>query len=194
MRDREPLHGLQDLRADALGVRPLGVGEDDDELLAAVARGQVERPAREAREHARNRLHRLVSGLVSVAIVVGLEVIDVRQQERDRLAIAGALCPGALQVLVETPPVVDAREPVLHGGLGKALAFEPGAAARMLKVPRARDADDVRDAEGQQVMGEVDDRHALDVRDGDVGGETKRIDHDRRAECEAEHEIHRDDG
>ena len=77
-------------------------------------------------------------------------MVDVGKQQRDRLALANALRPGALQVLVEAPPVVDARKAVLHGGLGEALTLEPGGAARMLEVPGARDADDVRKHERQQ--------------------------------------------
>ena len=82
---------------------------------------------------------------MAVAVVEGLEVVDVGEQERDRLALANALRPDALQVFVEAAPVVDAGEPVLQRRFGKALSLEPGDAARMLEAVGARDADDVGD-------------------------------------------------
>jgi hypothetical protein len=61
-------------------------------------------------------------------------MIDVAEHQRDRPAVADALRPGALQVVVEAAPVVDARESILQRRLGETLAFQPGGAPRVLQV------------------------------------------------------------
>ena len=77
MRDPQLPHRLHDFLADLLRLLAPRVEQEDRKLLAAVARGEVERPARETRKRARNGFHRCVAGLVAVAVVEGLEVIDV---------------------------------------------------------------------------------------------------------------------
>ena len=105
------------------------IEQDHGELLAAVAGRQVERAARKARENAGDRLHDLVARLVAVAVVVFLEMIDIREQERQRLVFAHALVPHPLQVFVEAPAIVDAGQAVLQRRLRQHARVEPGAAA-----------------------------------------------------------------
>ena len=60
-------------------------GQDGDELLAAVARHHVQRTALHgAADRRGDPLQAVIAGLMSVAVVVGLEVIDIDQQHRDR--------------------------------------------------------------------------------------------------------------
>ena len=83
----------------------VGVGEDHDELVAAVARDAVERA-----ELAHERLHDLaqhrVAGLVAVVVVDELEVVEVDQQARERPAGAHR----AADLLVQAP----AHRAVVH--------------------------------------------------------------------------------
>ena len=58
------------------------VVQHDREFLAAVARGDVQRPARAAAQAPGDLPQAFVAGLVTVVIVVGLEVIDIDQQQR----------------------------------------------------------------------------------------------------------------
>ncbi len=71
-----------------------GLIQHDRELLAAVARHEVERPARALAERHGNGAQTLVARLVAIMIVVVLEAIDIREQHRNALLLAHRLLPG----------------------------------------------------------------------------------------------------
>ena len=101
----------------ALGRRRLR--QEDDELLAAVARDPVGRPERLAHDRG-ERLQRLVAGAVAELVVELLEVVDVEQA--DRKLAAAPLEAGALDLerLHQAAPVRDLRQLV-----GRDLVREP---------------------------------------------------------------------
>src|SRR5688572_25130436 len=107
MRNRE----LEDVAANLLrNTARIFVGravEDEHELLAAVARREIERPLRTARDALRDALERVVAGLMAVKVVVDLEEIDVDENDRDTGALAPRLPPEALDVIVEDAAVIE---------------------------------------------------------------------------------------
>ena len=106
-----------------------GVGEDDGELVAAHAVGEVGAAAR-GPDRGGQRLQALVAGLVAVRVVDGLEVVDVDEHERQRHAGAGHDLQLARDVLVEGAVVAQAGERVGDGHLGQALDLGRAAASR----------------------------------------------------------------
>jgi hypothetical protein len=59
-----------------------------------------------------DRTQTFIARLMSVAIVVVLEAIDIDEQHGDPLFLAHRLLPDALNVLVEHAAVLDAGQPV----------------------------------------------------------------------------------
>ena len=86
--------------------------QDHGELLAAVARDEIHRPARALAQRHRDRAQALVARLMPVAVVVVLEAIDVDQQHGHPLRVAHRLTPGALDVLIEHAAVLNAGQAV----------------------------------------------------------------------------------
>jgi hypothetical protein len=110
-----------DLHLDAPGgrldVAAVRFVQHDRELFAAVARRDVERPARAAAEAPRDLAQAFIAGLVPVVVVVSLEVVDIDQQHAERRIVTRRLRPDAIDVLVEQPAVVNARQAVTARGL-----------------------------------------------------------------------------
>src|SRR5690606_16553984 len=86
--------------------------EQQGEFLAAQTHRHVQGPTRGHLEKQRHLLEGLVAGLVPVAVVVALEVVDITQQHGDRPALALALPPQGVQMAPEAAPVVQAGEAV----------------------------------------------------------------------------------
>ena len=83
-----------DFRADALGDRQgsgvVGVDQHEHELLAAVARREIDPPAT-GLDDARDARQGGIAGLVPMIVVVPLELVAVAEQQRERaLAALGA--------------------------------------------------------------------------------------------------------
>jgi hypothetical protein len=133
------VRALASERADALGevhrAEGAGGGEDDGELVAADAVAAVRGALRRADRRA-ERLEALVAGLVAVGIVDGLELVEVHEHERERLAGAPGALELAREVLLERAVVAQAGERVRHRDLrqpldlGAAGGFEPAAEAQ----------------------------------------------------------------
>jgi len=98
MRDAPPrnfvAYALRDgQRADQVGSR-----QHDRELFTAVARCEIARAPGHGPRSVGDRPQRIVTGDVTVAVVVALEVVDVEHQQRERRFLAR----GRAQFLVET--------------------------------------------------------------------------------------------
>src|SRR5690606_24760378 len=104
-----------DARGQVLGALPAGVGQDDGELLAAVAAGHVALALQAVVQQTGHLAQGVVAGQVAERVVVALEVVDIRQQQRQRCAEPAHAAPFGLQLLVEEAPVVQAGQPVLLG-------------------------------------------------------------------------------
>ncbi|MNG18073.1 hypothetical protein D3C84_1021030 [compost metagenome] len=65
---------------DQLCARHVGFRQDHRKLLATVARDQVGRPPHVAAQHLGHRAQGLVTGLMAMAVVEGLEVIGIDHQ------------------------------------------------------------------------------------------------------------------
>jgi hypothetical protein len=80
----------RELRAQALGRSPgrleWRIGQDDHELLAAVARDPVDALAHLGTQHRGNALEHGVAPGVAELVVHALEVVDVGHDHRERLA------------------------------------------------------------------------------------------------------------
>ena len=72
------------------GDRHVGFRHHDDEFLAAIAAGEIDIADRLA-DAQRELAQHIVAGIVAVAVVDRLEIIDVEHQHRDRLAARGRL-------------------------------------------------------------------------------------------------------
>ena len=112
--------GLCDQGADLLGDRGgvfgAGVGQQHEELLAAVASGEV------ALAHAGDECgsdggEHVVAGAVTVGVVDLLEVIEVEQDRRERAAAARRLGDHALEGVARRPAVGHAGERVGRSAL-----------------------------------------------------------------------------
>ena len=134
-----------------------GFGQNDHELVAAVAASHV-RPAQDLLQPLADRGQDAVAAQVAMAIVDPLEVVDVEEHERDR--VAGAARAGELHVedldavrAVVTPGqrvldavVTDVREElrVANGDCEQRGGSPDGLAHRVVLRPD-RQADDARD-------------------------------------------------
>jgi hypothetical protein len=67
---------------DGEGPGSVGIDQREDELLAAVAGGQIDPPAAGLGE-ARDASQSGITGLVAVGVVVGLELVAVEEQQAD---------------------------------------------------------------------------------------------------------------
>ncbi|MNU07191.1 hypothetical protein D3C72_2526780 [compost metagenome] len=65
-----------------------GIGEDDGELLAAVAAGRVAFPLHAGGHRRRNLPQRVVAGEVAAAVVEQLEMVHIQHQQGERLFAA----------------------------------------------------------------------------------------------------------
>src|SRR5262245_3165762 len=100
-----PFSGIERRRRDALaqalpdkiGFGEIGVGHHDHELLATQAAREVD--AADIAPDSRGKLSQYgVAGVVAVAVVHGLEVVDVEQEQRQRLAALRGFLEQRLQV------------------------------------------------------------------------------------------------
>src|SRR5258705_2539490 len=117
-----------DDRAHALGVderRRLGrARKQRDELVTALS-GHDRVASQLARQELHDLLEDLVAGAVAPAVVDGLEAVEIEQDERQRLLVAGGAAHLFVQPQHEIAPVVAVRERVLEREL-----LEPGAPDR----------------------------------------------------------------
>ena len=86
----------------------VGLGEDQRELLAAVAAGEVDL-ADAAEQDLADRAQDRVAGLVAMGVVDLLEVVEVEEDERERVADAVGAPPLEHELLVERAPVRRGR-------------------------------------------------------------------------------------
>jgi hypothetical protein len=70
---------------------------------------------------------------VAVAIVVGLETIEVDHDDRDRLAITLRLLPHAADLVFESRAVQQRGQSVMRGDLGELAVLEEGGAIRVFQ-------------------------------------------------------------
>src|SRR3569833_1349018 len=91
-----------------IGIR---MGEDNNELLAAISRDEGGLPRR-GRQKLADTLEDLVAGRVAIGIVVLLELVDVEQDHRQRRPIALRLGPCDRQAIMEGAMVLEPREAV----------------------------------------------------------------------------------
>ena len=130
-----------------MGAVEIGLREEHRELLAAVACGEVDLADGRA-EDVRERLQHVVAGLMAVAVVHLLEVVQVGQDQRQ--AAAEALRAGdlGLERLLEVAPI---------GKLGQAvrvrLPLDEAMEARVLERDRGLGAEPVGELAG--VVAEV---------------------------------------
>nr|BAO65807.1 hypothetical protein [uncultured bacterium] len=91
------------------------IGQQHREFLAAVAGNKGALGACRPRERGRDRGQRGVAAQVAVAVVVGLEVVHVGQQHRQRRIAFGVVFPGLQQAAVELAAIGNAGE-CIDGG------------------------------------------------------------------------------
>jgi hypothetical protein len=118
-------HAGADLREHGPRVVGGGVGQDQRVLLAAVARGEIAGAPELGLQHARHLHQHLVAAGMPVAVVVGLEVVEVAHHQRQRFAAAARAQPFLAQTGVEAAAVRQARQAVLAA---QALEFVVGLA------------------------------------------------------------------
>ncbi|MDF5963471.1 hypothetical protein P4055_04875 [Pseudomonas aeruginosa] len=86
MLDAQRLHRLPQALGDGQGVALLAVVEQHGELLPAQARGDIQRPPRALPEHDAKLAQGGIAGRMPVVVVVGLEVVDIHQDQRHSLS------------------------------------------------------------------------------------------------------------
>ncbi len=186
-RDREradtPEGGALDRPPDALGqlvrARPVGVREDQAELLAPDAAGVVV-PAQLVDEQAAEAPQRLVALEVAVAVVDALEVVEVEQDDGHGVPVAVPAVELGPQLLVEEAVVGQAGDRVRARP-----RFEGVVGPRALDGQRGLVGEDLGQAE--LVLREhhgalaVDGEDAAQLAAGDQGDDDQRLGLDRRA-------------
>jgi hypothetical protein len=108
-RIRQRRDGFADRFGNVQGAGQLGVGEQGDKLLAAVAGGGVARPAHLAGDAFSDAAQDVVAHLVAVVVIVQLEMVDIEHQHGDRGLMPGGAAPFTLQRFLEGAAVGDAR-------------------------------------------------------------------------------------
>ena len=141
VRHRQPEDVLPDRLGDLDRAVAVGAGEDDRELLAAVAGRHVAGSAQVAPEAGGQRRQRFVAGDVAARVVEGFEPVGVDHQERERRALPGGQVPLAPQRFLEpaavgeTGQAVLVREPEQRG-------LRDGAAAQFRPQPEDQGQDE----------------------------------------------------
>ncbi len=100
------------------------VVEDRGELLTPIASEQVERTAHESLYRLRDAAQCLIARKVSVAVVVGFEMIDIDQQDAKRAPILDGLLPQANEIVVEDPPVLGPGQRIMLRQIGYQMLLE----------------------------------------------------------------------
>ena len=113
VRHRRRKDALADRFGNLHGAVAAGVRQQHREFFAAIAGGDVARPADRATNRRTDRRQRLIALGMPVAIVEFLEMIDVDHQQRQRLAIARRPAPRQGQRFIETAPVGELRQAVV---------------------------------------------------------------------------------
>ena len=104
---------LANLLGDVERARAVGGGQHERKLVAVIAGHQVARPADDVGERAADLLQHVVAGLAAELAVVGAEVIDVDEDQRQRQAVAPGAAPFALEKLEKLFVVGDRGQRIL---------------------------------------------------------------------------------
>jgi hypothetical protein len=99
---------------EARGLFAAGPVEEGDELLSPVA-GRDVAPAAGALEDLRHGMENLVGLLVAISVVVVLEMVEVEEDEGDRVPGGARALDLELQALAEEPHVVEAGQGIGDG-------------------------------------------------------------------------------
>ena len=84
-------------------------------LLTAQTHSNVQWAPCRVLQQAAYALQHVVAGLVTVVVVVGFEVINIAEQQRQAALFALRLTPEALELAVETAAVVQAGQAIVIG-------------------------------------------------------------------------------
>ena len=98
-----------------------GEREEDDELLAAEAGGEVAFDAEAFEQEMGDALEHLIAVEMAVGVVYMLEVVEIDEDERERGGLGEAVLPILLEALIEGVAVGEASEGVALGDLEKLL-------------------------------------------------------------------------
>ncbi len=93
----------------------IDIGQEEHELLSAVSRHQLARPAAQPLQRLRDQAQAGVSAGMAMAVVEGLEVVDVGEGESEHLGEAHGAAPFLPRGLVEPAAIGDAGQGVLGG-------------------------------------------------------------------------------
>ncbi|MDT4846547.1 hypothetical protein FQZ97_805710 [compost metagenome] len=129
------------------------------ELLTAQAHRHVQRPARRFLQHPRDLLQHVIAGLVAVAVVVGLEVVHIAEQQGQAVLFALGLAPQALELSIEAAAIVEAGETVVVRQHTHQVADEEVLAGLELQQVAAHGAGQVAEQQEQQVVDQPRHRH-----------------------------------
>ena len=97
---------------DEQGAVLVGIGQDDHELLATIAGGKVGGALQGVLEAPGQRFQHLVAGLMAIVVVIGLEVVDIEEQQAQGRTGAPVPRQFLFEGNVEGPPVGDAGQAV----------------------------------------------------------------------------------
>lgn len=194
MRDREPGDRVEYGASHLLAALPVGARQHGYHFLAAVTRHAVARPrAGRVPDGAGHVAQAPIARLVPVAVVVGLEVVDVDHHDRDDVAVADGLLPDAMDLALERGAVQQSREPVVRGYLAQQAPVEEGGAVGVLERVAARAGVEVRaDEKEGEVEAELR-RHAARGRCNQEARQRQQVGAHGGLEGQAEHEIEEED-
>src|SRR6185437_15073746 len=118
------VNGVAQLFRDSVNTVGVQVEQRDDELLAAIPRSHVEGTAGKTLHHLSHPPQCAIACLMAVAVVVGLEVVDIDQQQRQAAMIAHRLLPHPREVLLESTSVLQTGESIARGHLSHERALQ----------------------------------------------------------------------
>src|SRR5882757_2396776 len=124
MLDAQRVNGFAQLIGQVSHAVGTEVEQRQHKLFTTVSRSDVEGTACKSLHNLRNAPQRLIARLVAIPVVVGLEVVDIDQQEREGTTIPQRLLPHAWEVIIERATVLEPGKAVTCNDLAQQTALK----------------------------------------------------------------------
>ena len=114
MRYRKLRHIIENGARSDLREDEVGAVQHRDQLLTAIARDEIERPTPSRAPHRlRDVSQTMISGLMTVAIVIGFEVIEIDHDDGELHLVAHRLVPDPTNLILECGAIEQPGEPIV---------------------------------------------------------------------------------
>ena len=110
--DVQPVKRIADIVRNPSTAVSIGIRQQQCELFAAIARGEVRRALRMMADHQSYGAKAIVAGLMPILVIVFLEVVDIDQEQAQFKVVAFGARPFLRQRFVELTSIGEAGEAV----------------------------------------------------------------------------------